>query len=291
MGDKDSKEVKEIRSMDFIDIREDEFVAISSLVYNHFGINLTDEKRTLVTGRLQKILRRLHLRSFKEYYDFVVADTSGEAISELVNVLSTNHTFFGREKDHFDFFQKRVLDEVVARERQAGSNEIRIWSAGCSTGEEPYTLAMLMMEYFGPQYKSWSAGVLATDISAQALEKAKSGIYTEDRLTALPDLLKHKYFRKLPDGDWEVREFLRQEVTFRRFNLMNAQFPFKKPFDVIFCRNVMIYFDNPTREALVDRFYDFTSRNGYLFIGHSETLKRETMKYKYIMPAVYKKVL
>lgn len=282
--------IKEIKPAEFVEVSDEEFKLIRDLIYKNIGINLTDEKRSLVNGRLQKILRKLNLKTFKEYYEFLVNDKSGEALSELANVISTNHTFFGREIDHFEFFVDVVLPEIEERAKKTNIYDIRVWSAGCSSGEEPYTLVMLMMEYFGKDYYKWQAGVLATDISLTVLEKAKRGVYPDERVQPLPDIFKKKYFKKLPSGEWEIIDAIKREVTYRRFNLMNETFPFKKPFDVIFCRNVMIYFDDKTREKLVDKFYNFTSHNGYLFIGHSETLNRTTTKYKYIKPAVYQKV-
>lgn len=282
--------IKEIKSTEFIEITNEEFKLIRDLIYKNIGINLTEEKRSLVNGRLQKILRKFGFKTFKEYYNYVLSDKSGEALSELANTISTNHTFFGREIDHFEYFVDVVLPEIEERCKKSNNFDIRIWSAGCSSGEEPYTLIMLMMEYFGKDYKRWSAGVLATDISVNALEKAKGGIYPDERVRPMPDVLKKKYFNHLPNGDWEIIPEVKREVTYRRFNLMNDVFPFKKPFDVIFCRNVMIYFDNPTRETLVDKFFKHTANNGYLFIGHSETLNRDATKYKYLKPALYKKI-
>lgn len=282
--------IKEIRPTEFVEVTDEEFRLIRDLIYKNIGIHLTDEKRSLVNGRLQKILRKMNFKTFKEYYDFLINDKSGEALSELANVISTNHTFFGREIDHFEYFVDVVLPEIENRAKQTNNYDIRVWSAGCSSGEEPYTLVMLMMEYFGKDYYKWQAGVLATDISLTVLEKAKRGIYPDERVQPLPDVFKKKYFKRLPTGEWEIIDPVKREVTYRRFNLMNEKFPFKKPFDVIFCRNVMIYFDNPTRERLVEKFYQFTVPNGYLFIGHSETLNRTSTKYKYVQPAVYKKV-
>lgn len=281
---------QEFKNTTFIEIKNQEFTNLRNLIYSRIGINLTEEKRTLLAGRLQKVLRIKKFKTFSEYYEFVKNDKTGQAVSDLANLISTNHTFFGREGDHFEFFKTKVLPEVVNRAKQNNSNDIRIWSAGCSSGEEPYTLIMYMMEYFGADYDKWNAGILATDISERVLNTARAGIYTEDRLKSLSKPLKNKYFKKLQNGDYEVIEKVKKEVTYRRFNLMNKQFPFKKPFDTIFCRNVMIYFDNITRQELTDKFYNHTVKGGYLFIGHSETLNRDTTNYKYILPAVYKKV-
>ncbi len=184
---------------------------------------------------------------------------------------------------------KTALPTVVAQLEKENRKDLRIWCAGCSTGEEPYTLLMLMQEFFGPDYAKWNAGILATDISLKALDTARNGIYPEERIAALPPEFQQKYFRKLGDGNRAVIDRIRQEATFRRFNLMNDSFPFKKPFQIIFCRNVMIYFDQPTRERLVAKFHKFTEPGGYLFIGHSETLGRNQNAYRYLMPAAYRR--
>jgi len=279
----------EIRSAQLVEIKDEEFNKLRSLIYKNIGINLTEEKRTLLMGRLQKTLKSLNFTNFSQYYDYLVADKTGNALSNLANTISTNHTFFWREKEHFDFFQSTALPEIAARAKQNNSNDIRIWCAGCSTGEEPYTLGFTMMEFFGQEYKKWDAGVLATDISAKVLDYAIKGVYPADRVKMLPDKLINKYFYKTKDGDYEVKDELKREITYRRFNLMNHKFPFKKRFDAIFCRNVMIYFDNPTRETLVNKFYDLLVPGGYLFIGHSESLNRNATKFAYIQPALYKK--
>ncbi len=271
-------------------ISDEEFHLIRDLVYEKVGINLTGQKKALVTGRLQKILRERKFNTFRDYYNFVVSDKSGEALSELVDKISTNHTFFGREADHFNFFRNKVLPEIVQRKQLERSNDIRVWSAGCSTGEEPYTLVMLMKEFFGKDYIKWDAGILATDISTVALDKASTGIYEDNRLHNFDTELKKKYFKLTNNEKWQISDEIKREVTYRRFNLMNDFFPFKKEFDVIFCRNVMIYFDTETRINLVNKFYENTSKNGYLFIGHSETIDRKYTQYKYIAPAIYQKI-
>lgn len=270
-------------------ISDREFRLIRTLVYERFGINLTDQKRALVVGRLQKLLRDGGFSSFNHYHEAVTADKSGTALDQLVNRISTNYTYFNREQAHFQFFTQKVLPDLVARQRTRSHRDLRIWSAGCSSGEEPYMLTMLMMEHLGSDYDSWSAGVLATDISEQALGKARRGVYDDDQIAKVPAAIKHKYFKRLENGGWRVIAKLRDQVTLRRFNLMNRQFPFKKPFQVIFCRNVMIYFDTPTRQTLVKRYHQHLEPGGYLFIGHSESLGREQDDFQYIMPAVYRR--
>lgn len=270
-------------------LTDKEFLFIQEFVMRHVGIHLTDQKRSLVEGRLAKLMRTKGFASYSDYIGYLQADKGGRALDELINRISTNHTFFYREKTHFDFFTKTVLPEAARKAQAAGDRDLRFWSAGCSSGEEPYNLVMLMKEFFGPNYPSWKAGILATDVSAKALAHAKRGIYDADRLKLMPPNLVERYFKSLGGGQYEVDPHVRAEAVFRRFNLMNPTFPFKKPFHAIFCRNVMIYFDEPTKKALVKRFHRHTEPGGHLFIGHSESLGREDCPYTYVMPAVYRK--
>lgn len=271
-------------------ISDTDFILIRDLIYEKVGINLTIEKKALVTGRLLKVLRENHFSSFSDYYNFVLNDKSGQALSNLVDKISTNHTFFGREFDHFNHFKQVAFPELVARKNKEKSRDIRIWSAGCSTGEEPYTLVILMKEYLGDSYKQWDAGVLATDISTVALGKAINGVYENTKLHNFDAKLRDKYFKQVGDK-WAVKDDIKKEVTFKRFNLMNDFFPFKQEFDIIFCRNVMIYFDADTRVNLINKFYNNLVNTGYFYIGHSETIDRKKSDFKYIMPAAYKKVI
>ncbi len=270
-------------------LTDNEFRFIQNFVMSKVGIHLTNQKRSLVEGRLAKLMRTMGFTTYSAYIDYLQKDASGRALDELVNRISTNHTFFYREKAHFDFFVKTVLPDAAKKQAALGERDLRFWSAGCSSGEEPYNLVMLMKEHLGTTYASWKAGILATDVSANALTHAKRAVYDADRLKLMPPNLVKKYFRQTADGRYEVDPMVRQEVIFRRFNLMNTVFPFKKPFHAIFCRNVMIYFDEPTKKALVERFYRHTAPGGYLFIGHSESLGRADCPYSYLMPAVYRK--
>ena len=269
-------------------ISDKEFQAIRDLVYDRFGINLTPEKKTLVVGRLQKILRTRGYRSFHDYYLFLVEDKTNQAISELANQITTNHTFFYREAEHFDFFMKTILPEIVAKKKQTNSKDVRIWCAAASSGEEPYNIIMCMMEFFGKDYSFWDAGLLGTDISDKALKSAKTAVYEPYRVQTLPETYKKKYFHRIGEN-WAVNDNVKKELTLRHFNLMNKTMPFKKPFDCIWCRNVMIYFDTETKQELVERLYNQAAPGGYLLIGHSESIGRDKTKWKYICPAVYKK--
>lgn len=285
---KPDNDESEIQALHGMTITDREFDRIRELVYSRFGINLTDQKRSLVVGRLQKVLKQKNFASFSDFIQYVEADKTGEALDTLVNRISTNHTFFFREKEHFTYLVERALPDVVGNIRE---RDIRVWCAACSSGEESYCLAMLLMDYFGDDYRNWDAGVLATDISARVLDIARQGIYPSDRVREVPPMMKNRYFTKVDKDNYRVTDAVRREVTYRRFNLMNTDFPFRRPFHLIFCRNVMIYFDVQTRDALARRFFDHMVPGGYLFIGHSETLRRDICPFEYIRPAVYRKPL
>jgi len=269
-------------------ITDKEFNSIREIVYDRFGITLSDAKRSLVVGRLQKIIRSLGFNTFKQYYDYLIMDKTGQSLNTLVNRITTNHTFFNRENAHFDYFRTNVLPELTELLNLQKSRDIRIWCAGCSSGEEPYMLAMIMLEYFSGKYERWNAGVLATDISEHALDKAKAGIYADENIEHLPAFAK-KYFNRTGEDRWCISDSVKKEVTFRRFNLMNETFPFKNPFHIIFCRNVMIYFNQETRHTLITKFHRNLVSGGHFFIGHSESLGRTQSLYEYIMPAAYRK--
>lgn len=273
-----------------MDISDKEFRLLSDMIYKEFGIHLTEAKRSLLVRRLQSLLKNLGFRTFQDYYEYLSRNPSDDKFSELVNRITTNYTFFNREPDHFEFFKSTTLPWLKARAVTENSRDLRVWCAAASTGEEPYMLSMCMMEFFGDSYKLWDAGVLATDISERALAKAKAGRYPADEFDRMPIGLRHKYFRELPGGDFEVIPKLRNDITYRRFNLINKQYPFRKPFDVIFIRNVMIYFDDPTKDFVLSKLHECLAPGGFLFIGHSESIMHRKTHFKYIKPAVYRKI-
>ncbi len=266
-----------------------EFQLMKAIIYKHSGIVLNDQQRSLLPARLQKILRKRKIKSFHHYHDFLAKTRNGEAITELVNQISTNHTYWYREKDHFEFFQRKVIPELTTRLRKERNDDIHIWSAGCSSGEEPYMLVMLMKEVLVANYMFWNAGVLATDISKKILNEAVRGEYVRDKMMDIPPQISLKYFDRISKKKWRVKEEIRKEVTFKKFNLMKAKFPFKKKFHMIFCRNVMIYFDRETRKTLISKFADLLEEGGYLFIGHSEYIE-DNSSLKNILPAVYQRI-
>ena len=272
-----------------LSISDHDFKQLGDLIYKQFGIHLPDSKRTLLARRLRGLLKE-HNFTFQKYYDYLVNHPSDVKFTELVNRITTNYTFFNREPDHFDFFTRTVLPELTRTRTAANDCDLRIWCAAASTGEEPYMLAMLMMEYLGSSYMLWDAGVLATDLSKKALTKAVVGQYKEKEFGSMPRHLLKKYFTLVGPGIYEVKRRLKQELTYRCFNLISPVYPFKQPFDVVFCRNVLIYFDKPTTAKVIHSLHASLSPGGYLFIGHSESIKQHSQIFKYIMPAVYRKI-
>lgn len=214
-------------------------------------------------------------------------DKTGKAITVLIDKITTNHTYFMREANHFYYLRDKVLPHLS---QTVKDNDLRIWSAACSTGEEPYTLAMIIDEYFGRNKMYWDAKILATDISSQALASAQKGSFTVDRIQPLPSTWKINYFTQLQPGVYNINESIKKEVIFRKFNLNERIFPFRKKFHIIFCRNAMIYFGEETKKNLISKFYDSLCTGGYLFIGHSESIDRRYSKFRYVMPSVYQKV-
>ena len=263
-------------------ISEKDFKRLASFMQSSYGIDLS-QKRQLVTGRLSPAIRKLGYTNFSDFVNHVLEKKENDEVTLILNKLTTNYTFFMREQEHLDYFTKNIIPEIVRRHQQ--DKCLSIWSAGCSSGEEPYNLTMLLFDYLGPQAKQWDTKLLATDISAQALTKAKQGVYS------LPDTIpaewKRKYFTARPDGTFMVTPDVRTNVIFQTFNLMDP-IKFRRKFDVIFCRNVMIYFDQPTKDALVRRFYDATVPGGYLLISASENLSQNT-PYHRLATATFQK--
>lgn len=270
-------------------ISDNEFHAISRLVYKNFGIVLGEEKRSLVVGRLHGCLSRRRIETFSQYLNLLKSDKTGELLSELVNQISTNFTSFYREASHFEFLAEKALPEVMKSLAARRSTDLRVWCAACSSGEEAYTIQITIMRKLGLQYPSMNAGLLATDISGKVLDIARQGQYNTEQIAGVNAEIKRIYFKALPDGRHEIKPNVREQILFRRLNLMNDHFPFKTPFQIIFCRNVMIYFDEETRKRLIQKFYNLLEPGGYLFIGHSETIPQDCAPFKSILPAVYRK--
>lgn len=266
-------------------ISTEEYQRFRRLIYDKSGISLGDRKQSLVKSRLSKRLRDLQLSSFSEYYDFVLGDLKGEEFTRLLDLISTNKTDFFREPKHFEFLRDRILPELAEDKR------IRIWSSACSTGEEPYTIAMTLFEH-AQNPDQWDFKILASDLSTRVLAKAAAGIYDEDRFRDVPPEVLRRHFLRGRGGSaglFKVKPHLAAVIQFRRLNLMDGQFPIKNPLDLIFCRNVMIYFDRPTQETLVKKFHRYLRPGGYLFIGHSESLQWVNHAFKSLAPTIYQR--
>lgn len=266
-------------------ISEKDFVKLTEFIINNYGINLK-AKKVLIEGRLSNYLTSQGYNSFAEYVDYIISTKNTNDIEMMLNKLTTNHTYFMREEKHFAFLNDSILPYL---EKTNKNHSLSVWSAGCSSGEEPYTLSIIMKEYFKSKPGKWDTRLLATDISQKALGKAVKGFYKEDSLKSLPQQWIHSYFIK-KDSGYQITNELRENVIFRTFNLMEP-INFKTKFDIIFCRNVMIYFDKPTKSALIRKYFNALNPGGYLLIGHSETLDREESDFEYIMPATYRKPL
>ncbi|MCH5344734.1 MAG: protein-glutamate O-methyltransferase CheR [Acetatifactor sp.] len=267
---------------------DEEFLRILRFLKSRYGIDMANKKE-IVSGRLENYVRSAGFRNYMEYMNAVETDHSGKLEKELVNILSTNHTFFMREFEHFDYLRKEVLPWL--RQKEAAKKDLYIWCGAASTGQEPYMTAMLLMDFFGLEHSSWDTKVLATDVSTDALKQAVAGVYTREQIEALPDTWKRRFLRPQPGGEtYEITKEVKEQVLFRQFNLMDA-FPFKRKMHIIFLRNVMIYFDHETRRQLMQKVYDAMEPGGYLFIGRTETLDRGVIPLQMIQPSIFRKKL
>jgi chemotaxis protein methyltransferase CheR len=269
-------------------LTDGQFNDISDYVRSICGISLNVDKKELVKARLAKRLRQLEVHCFQDYMDLVRGDATGAELTGMLDLLTTNLTYFFREPQHFDFLAKTALPKAIAM--NASSRKLRLWSAGCSSGEEPYSLATTVLDALEGR-GSWDAKILATDLSTRMLAKAREGIYSADTLreTSRDRLARHFLpVRRGGEHAYKVKPALRAMVHFARLNLIN-DWPMRGPFDVIFCRNVMIYFDKATQQRLVQRFMQRLAHGGVLCIGHSESLIGGGHSLRYVKPAVYEK--
>lgn len=267
-------------------ITDEEFKRIASYMKERYGIDL-GKKKVIVNGRLENYVKKRGWRNYHEYMDAVERDQNGEEERMLVNFLTTNHTYFMREFEHFDFFKSTVLPKLKTKE--SAKKDLRIWCGAASTGEEPYMIAMVLADFFGLERNQWDTKVLATDISTKVLRQAMTGIYSIDGLKDMPQQWIRHFFKPVAGGmQYQVTDELKKEVIFRQFNLMDP-FPFKKKMHVIFLRNVMIYFDEPTKKEVVQKVYDALEPGGYLFIGTTETLDRGSTPFQLVKPSIFYK--
>ena len=217
----------------------------------------------------------------------VESDITGRMEKELVNILTTNHTFFMREFEHFDYLRQVVLPQL--KEKEGRKRDLCIWCGASSTGQEPYMLAMLLKDYFGLEHAQWDTKVLATDISTEVLKHAQAGVYDSEQIEPLPDTWKRRFLKPVDGGErYEISKEIKDEVLFRQFNLMDS-FPFKRKMHIVFLRNVMIYFDKKTKQELIRKVYDVMEPGGYLFIGRTETIDRSDVPFRLIQPSIFRK--
>ena len=258
------------------------FVNIREIAYRLTGITLSDHKQNMIYGRLARRLRILGLASFDEYCQLLAEDSFEQ--HEFINAITTNLTAFFREKHHFDFLKETAFPNIVRK--NAASKRLRIWSAGCSTGEEPYSIAMTLSATAG--FNQWDAKVLATDLDTNVVEKGRQGIYQENRCADIPSEYARYLKRNASTGEIKIREDVQEKIAFKQLNLLH-QWPMKGPFDIIFCRNVVIYFDQETQKKLFARYHEMLANDGYLFIGHSENLNRVSNDFISLGKTMYQK--
>ncbi|HEY3277243.1 MAG TPA: protein-glutamate O-methyltransferase [Syntrophorhabdaceae bacterium] len=272
-----------------------DFSRLARFIHGECGIKVTDAKKPMLEARLQKRLRKLGLNSFSRYCDYLFSPRGmEEELSFMINEVSTNKTDFFREPNHFHILVESVLPSLMSTRGSGTRKRLTVWSAGCSSGEEPYTLAMVLKDFAERLEGSGFAFlILATDISTSVLKKAEDAVYNEERVAPIPYEMKRKYLLRSRDKskqEYRVAPELRSLVRFRRLNFMDNNFGFREQVDIIFCRNVIIYFDKPTQEKLLTQFCRILSPGGFIFMGHSETLFGMDVPLVSVAPTVYKKI-
>jgi len=270
-------------------LSHDEFKEICAVIKEMTGINMSDSKQQLIYRRLSGRLKATGIPTFRGYMEHLQSGDKQE-LETFTNAITTNLTSYFREQHHFEFLANSIIPEITAA-AVTGNRRLRIWSAGCSTGEEPYSIAMTLNEVL-PQINQWDARILATDLDSDVLATGKAGVYPQQRVEKIPEKQLRRWFEKESQGAstaFKVVRELQELITFNQLNLMN-DWPMKGPFDVIFCRNVVIYFDKATQRVLMDRFANILKDGGYLIIGHSESLFNVTNRFELLGKTIYRKV-
>lgn len=265
---------------------DEEFFRIYRLLKERYGIDM-ERKKEIVNGRLENYIHINGFSNYSEYLYALLADKTGRLEQELVNILTTNHTFFMREFEHFEYLKRVVLPQLRISEQK--HRDLCIWCGAASMGQEPYMLAMLLKEFFGLEHDTWDTKVLATDISMEALNHAVKGVYDKEQIESLPDSWKRRFLRSIDNGNrFEITKEIKDEVLFRKLNLMD-EFPFKRRMHIVFLRNVMIYFDKETKDELIAKVYEAMEPGGYLFVGRTETIDRSGTPFHMILPSIFRK--
>jgi chemotaxis protein methyltransferase CheR len=269
-----------------------EYEAIRVLVKEKTGISLGLHKRDLVLSRLAKRLRALDLDSFRQYLDYLKGSKGSDELVQMINHITTNKTDFFRENHHFDFLTKQLFPKLYEAGERRGIRKIRAWSAGCSSGEEPYSICIIASEFFQGK-PGWDFKLLATDLDTSMLQKASNRTYEAKSLEPIPRHLLHKYFKRTRNQDadfYEAAQSLRNMITFRKFNLMHPKYPLKVAMDFIFCRNVLIYFDQKDKIDIMTKFHSVLKPGGHMFVGHSESLLMVKHLYRNVGTTVYQRI-
>lgn len=269
----------------------EDFKRLSSFIFKEYGIKMPDVKRTMLQSRLHKRLRELNMTNYKEYVDFVFSkEGQDNEVIHMIDVVSTNKTDFFREPVHFDYLHSNVLPELLRNDKP--NRFIKLWSAGCSSGEEPYTLAMSLSDYM-LEHPGFDYSILATDISSRILKTAVEAIYKENRVEMLPLQIKKRYLLKSKDRNnptVRIIPELRRRVTFQRLNFMDSYYNVPDNMDIIFCRNVLIYFDRETQEKVINKLCTKLKPDGYFFLGHSESITNFDVPLRQLKPTIFKKI-
>lgn len=273
------------------ELTNDEFNKLSTFIYNESGIKMPPVKRIMLQSRLQKRLKELKMTTFKEYCDYIFSrEGLNNEIIHMLDVVSTNKTDFFREPVHFDFLTSNILPELL--DSSKSYKNLKIWSAGCSSGEEPYTIAIVLFEYL-EKHPGFDFSILGTDISTKILQKAVDAVYKEERVEGIPYDLKKKYFLKSKDREnpsVKMGPMLRSKVHFDRLNFMDNSYSLRDMFDIVFCRNVLIYFDRETQEKVINKICTKIVSGGYFFLGHSESIMNMNVPLQQIKPTIYKRI-
>jgi chemotaxis protein methyltransferase CheR len=275
-----------------IKMTDEDFGKLSSFIFQELGIKMPYAKKIMLQCRLQRRLSELKMTSFKSYIDYVFSKEGLEGeIIKLIDFITTNKTDFFREPSHFDYLTEKVLPELCCSPGTT-KKTIKIWSAGCSSGEEPYTIAIVLKEYF-QNHPEYDFEIFATDISLRILQKAALGIYSEERVNGIPLSLKKKYFLKSKDQQNKtvrITSEIRSKIKFQRLNFMDPHYPVEKEFDIVFCRNVLIYFNRETQQQVINKLSSKLKQNGFFFLGHSESITNMKVPLSQIRPTIFRKV-
>ena len=283
-------EIPDLIEKEFL-FTENDFKYLTQLIHETTGISLKSDKQELVYGRLSRRLRELGLTTFNQYCDVLKKDDEDEAV-HFINAITTNVTHFFRENHHFEYLKNTLIPELIRDKSSSYQPKLRIWSAGCSSGNEPYSIAMVLKECV-TNIERWDAKILATDLDSNILDAAKLGVYPLASMKTVADARRKRWFKSgsgTHEGTVKVSKDLKDLISYKKLNLMDS-WPMEGKFDFIFCRNVAIYFDTQTREKIIDRFADQLTDNGYLFVGHSETLFSVTSRFESVGKTIYRKVV